>query len=299
MKIGFLSQSLGALSFDEVAAWASENGFESLECGAWPQTKPRGSNLNVDGMTKSKANEISGMMTDLGLEISALGYYDNMLHADAAQRSANTKHLKKVIDAAEKLGVGLVGCFAGRNQNKKMDENIPEVKKVFTPLCKYAAGRGVRLMFENCPMPGWQFEGLVGNIAINPDMWCKIFDALSDFEVGLNYDPSHLLWMGIDYISLVPEFADRIFHTHAKDTEILEEKYSRNGFFNRGFHGFWRYRLPGMGEVDWCRFLSVLGEHGFDGSLSIEHEDPVWAGSVEKNKKGLILGQRHLAQFLP
>ena len=297
MKIGFLTGALSTLPLEQVAAWASEAGFEALECGAWPMKKgQKGSNLDVAGMTKAKAAEFAGMMADLGLEISSLGYYDNMLDADPKVRGEKAKHLKKVIDAAEKLGVALVGCFIGRHPAKKLDENLPEVKKVFTPLCTYAADRGVRLMIENCPMVGWQFEGLVGNIAYNPEMWCGIFDVLSDFDIGLNYDPSHLHWLGIDHTGIIPEFADRIYHTHAKDTQIVEERCERDGILSRGW---WRYRIPGMGEIDWGRFISVLGEHGYEGVLSIEHEDPVWHGDVAKSKQGLLLGRRHLAQFLP
>ncbi len=297
MKIGFLTGALSTLPLEKVAAWASEAGFEMLECGAWPMKKgQKGSNLDVVGMTKAKASEFSGMMADLGLEISSLGYYDNMLAADSKVRGEKAKHLKKVIDAAEKLDVGLVGCFIGRNPGKKLDENLADVKKVFTPLCNYAAARGVRLMIENCPMVGWQFEGLIGNIAYNPEMWCKIFDVLSNFDVGLNYDPSHLHWLGIDHTGIIPEFAGRIYHTHAKDTEIIEARCERDGIFS---NGWWRYRIPGMGEIDWGRFISVLGECGYDGVLSIEHEDPVWHGKPDRNKQGLVLGRRHLAQFLP
>jgi sugar phosphate isomerase/epimerase len=145
-------------------------------------------------------------------------------------------------------------------------------------------------------MVGWQFEGLIGNIACFPEMWCKVFDVLDAFDIGLNYDPSHLLWQGIDYVGIVPQFAKRIYHVHAKDTEIIEANYSLNGIYGRGW---WRYRMPGMGEINWGDFISVLAEHGYDGVLSIEHEDPVWHGKLEKSKQGLLLGRRHLAQFLP
>lgn len=297
MKIGFLTGALHPTPLDEIAAWASDAGFEALECGAWPVKKGNvGSNLDVAGLTQTKADTFRGLMRDLKLEISSLGYYDNMLDADTAARSEKTKHLKKVIDAAEKLGVGLVGCFIGRHPCKTLDENLGEVKKAFVPLCKYAADRGVRLMIENCPMVGWQFEGLIGNIACFPEMWCKVFDVLDAFDVGLNYDPSHLLWQGIDYVGIVPQFAKRIYHVHAKDTEIIEANYSLNGIYGRAW---WRYRMPGMGEINWGDFISVLAEHGYDGVLSIEHEDPVWHGKLEKNKQGLLLGRRHLAQFLP
>lgn len=297
MKIGFLTGALRELSLEELAAWASEAGFEMLECGAWPMKRGQtGPNLDVAGLTAATASELARMMADLGLEISSLGYYDNMLAPDAKVRAAKSKHLKKVIAAAERLGVGLVGCFIGRHPSKTLDENLPEVKKVFAPLCKYAADHGVRLMIENCPMVGWQFEGLAGNIAYSPEMWAKIFDVLSDHAMGLNYDPSHLLWLGIDYTELIAEFVDRIWHVHAKDTEIVEAAYARDGIYSRGW---WRYRMPGLGEIDWGRFISVLGEHGYDGVLSIEHEDPVWEGTTEKCKQGLVLGRRHLAQFLP
>jgi len=297
MKIGFFTAVLRTVPLEEVAAWASEVGFETLEIGAWPMAKDeKGANLDVVGLTKAKADELSGLMADLGLEISSRVCYVNMLASEADARLANANHLKKVIEAASRLGVGLVGCFAGRDERKTLDENLPEVSKVFGPLCKHAADHGVRLMLENCPMVNWQFEGLIGNIAYNPEMWSKIFDVLDDFEVGFNYDPSHLVWLGIDYTALLPEFAERIWHVHAKDTEIVEARCHRNGLLSSGW---WRYRVPGMGEVDWGRFISALGECGYDGGLSIEHEDPVWEGDAKKKKQGLVLGQRHLAQFLP
>jgi sugar phosphate isomerase/epimerase len=297
MKIGFFTPALNMLPFKQVATWASSAGFEALECAAWPMKKgQKGPNLDVAGFTKAKATELKGMMTGFEMEISSLGYYDNMLTPEPAEREAKAAHLRAVIDAAEKLGVRLAGCFVGRDPGKTLDENVKEAKKVFGPLCRYAADHGVRLMIENCPMAGWQFEGLIGNIACMPEMWSRLFDALDGFDIGLNYDPSHLLWMGIDYVSLVAEFSERICHVHAKDTEIIEERYAHDGILS---HGWWRHRLPGMGEIDWGRFISALGEHGYEGVLSIEHEDPIWHGEEEKNKQGLVLGRRHLAQFLP
>ncbi len=299
MKIGLFAVVLNELPLKEVIGWGREVGFETLELGGWPVEKGgrkfTGTNLDVTKLTKAKADEIAGWFDENRMEISSIGYYDNMLHPDKSHRREKIAHLKKVIDAADMLGTDLVGCFIGRDPSKTIIENLKEVKKVFPSLCKYAQGRGVRLMIENCPMENWQFEGLVGNIAHTPEMWEYIFDILDDHKIGLNFDPSHLYWQGIDYLGTTANFKNRIFHIHAKDTEILYNKYSENGIFGEDW---WRHRLPGLGEIDWSRFISVLAEAGYDGALSIEHEDPVWYGELEKKKKGLRLGYKHLKQFV-
>ena len=147
-------------------------------------------------------------------------------------------------------------------------------------------------------MPGWQFEGLIGQIGFAPFMWDEMFSRIPDKNFGLNLDPSHLHWLGIDYIKAVKDYKDRIFHAHAKDTEILSDNIYNLSIAMTQHGGWWRYRMPGLGEIDWGRFISALQEHGYDYALSIEHEDPIWSGSEEKIKQGLRLGIKHLRRFV-
>ncbi|MCD5391031.1 sugar phosphate isomerase/epimerase [candidate division NPL-UPA2 bacterium] len=293
MKIGFLTACLRGLSLEELVKWARERGFQALEVACWPKISGRdyfASHIDVD---KLEAEEIKDLFKSNNLEISSLAYYDNNLDPDLSEREAKHSHLKKVVDAAQKLGVNLVGTFIGRDPGKTIEENFKEVAKVFPDLVIYAREKNVRLMIENCPMQGWQFEGLIGNIAYNPQTWDRLFEILP--EVGLNFDPSHLYWQGVDYLDCIGRFKEHIFHTHAKDAEVIDKEYSKNGIFGSNW---WRHRIPGLGGINWAEFVSALQENGYDQVLSIEHEDPVWEGSEEKVKKGLILGQRHLSQFI-
>ena len=304
MKLGFLTVALGQLPCEEILDWAAEIGFQALELAAWPRLNDRDfSSSTVDAnMSVQEAKEVRALFDHKGVEISSLAYYDNMLAADKAVRAANQAHLKKVIDTASAMGVELVGTFIGRDITKSVDENLEEIAKVFPELIRYAESKNVKLMIENCPMDGWQKPGVPGNLFYSPALWREIF-RITPKSFGLNYDPSHMYWMGIDHIAALSEFADRIFHTHAKDTEILSDGLYENGIFGSlsdkvSTDGWWQYRLPGLGEIDWQEFVKVLYDIGFDGTLSIEHEDPIWAGTVEKSKKGLILGYRKLSGLI-
>jgi sugar phosphate isomerase/epimerase len=298
MYLGFLTVCLGKVELPKLVKWSSENGFQSLEVAAWPVDSDRdyaGSTLNVAQLTSAKAKEIKKVFADNKIVISSLAYYDNNLHPEPKKREAVHQHLYKVIDAAELLGIELVGTFVGRNPNLTIDENLKEFQKVFKPHLEYAKKHKVKLIIENCPMEGWQKPEMAGNIAFSPELWNKMFELRPEENYGLNLDPSHLYWLGVDYLEATKEFASRILHTHAKDTEIISKQLCKRSIYG---HGWWRYRMPGLGRIDWGQWISVLNESGYDGVISIEHEDPVWEGSEEKVKKGLFIAKRHLTQFL-
>ena len=149
----------------------------------------------------------------------------------------------------------------------------------------------MRLAIENCPMPDWQVEGLAGNIAYSPVVWDELFGRIEDENFGLNLDPSHLYWLGIDYLQVVRDYADRIFHTHAKDTEIIYERLDEVGIYGGGW---WRYRVPGWGLIDWRALVSALREAGYDYVLSVEHEDPLFGP-----EEGVLAAKRYLSQIVP
>ncbi len=307
MKLGFLTACLPNVSLDELVKFASGQGFNTLELAAWPVDSSRdyqAGQIDAANFNKSEASRVKDLFAGHNLQISAMAYYDNNLHPDLEQRKKYLKHLKKVIDTAQLLDVKLVGTFVGSRPDKTPDENIKEIGKVFRDLLKYAGDRDVKIMIENCPMENWVKFGLPGNYAYSPELWDALFNELPDENFGLNFDPSHLLWLGIDYLQAAEDYAEKIFHAHAKDTEILADGEYRYGLFGRQIDpvpwksGWWRYRMPGLGEIDWQKFISVLQEYGYDYVLSIEHEDPIWEGSEEKVKTGLKLGYKYLSQFV-
>lgn len=306
MKLGFLTACLPQLPLEDLVQWASAQGFQMLELAAWPVEATRdyqARQIDAANFSKDDAKRVQELFAKHNLGISAMAYYDNNLDPDLTKRKFYHGHLKKVIDTAALLDVDLVGTFVGARPDRSPNENMKEIGEVFRGMVKYAEDKGVRLMIENCPMENWQRFGLPGNFAYSPELWEALFNEVPADNFGLNFDPSHLYWLGIDYIQCAKEFASKIFHAHAKDTEILLEGKNRYGLFGRQLDpipwksGWWRYRVPGMGEIDWRKFISTLQEAGYDFVLSIEHEDPIWEGSEEKVKKGLLLGKKHLAQY--
>jgi sugar phosphate isomerase/epimerase len=298
MYLGFLTVCLHNVPLENLVKWSGEKGFKALEVGCWPQKSDRdfkSSSINVATLTKKKAAEIREIFDIHGLKISSLAYYDNNLHPDKKTRTYVHNHLHKVIDAAELLGVDLVGTFVGRDPNFNQEECFKQAQKIFKGHLAYARKKKVRLMIENCPMMGWQRPEMAGNLLYSPESWEKMYKLCPDDNFGLNLDPSHLFWLGIDYVDVIKPFKNRIFHVHAKDTEINQDKLKIVGILG---HGWWRYRMPGLGEINWSSFVSALQENGYDSVLSTEHEDPVYHGSEEKVKKGLMLGQKYLSQYV-
>jgi len=298
LKLGFFTSCFSGLSLEEIADFAADEGFQTLEVACWPSGESDRayagvSHIPVADLDQPHAVRIRKLMESRNLSISALGYYPNPLDPNPERRQRYLEHLRQVIRAAGLLGVELVGTFVGRNPEKKVEEHWDNYLATFNNLLAAAREANVRLMIENCPMMHQWPWGT--NLAYSPPIWEEMFNLIPDADFGLNYDPSHLFWQGIDYITPLKEFADRIFHVHAKDTQILKDRLRSEGIYGKGW---WRYRVPGQGDINWGRFIASLAEAGYDGAISIELEDPVWEGSVDKVKRGLRLGRRHLAQFL-
>jgi len=307
MNIGFLTACFPRLNLGDLVGWASEKGFHTLELAAWPVASERdyqAGQLDAAHFSRGDAERVMELFDKHHMRISAMAYYENNLHPDSKNRNLYLDHLKKVIDCAHLLGVELVGTFVGARTDKTPKENIQEFAQIFKDIVKYAADREVKMMIENCPMENWVTFGLPGNYAYSPELWDTLFNEIPDDNFGLNFDPSHLYWLGIDYIHAAETYAHKIFHVHAKDTEILPEGKDRFGVFGRQIDpvpwksGWWRYRLPGLGEIDWKKLITVLRVHEHINVLSIEHEDPVWEGTEDKIKDGLQLGLKHLAHYI-
>jgi len=301
MRFGFLSGCFDDVSLPEVVRWAGQAGFSCLEVGV-SRTGSNGwyagSLLNPPALDTEAREALAAALRSADVSIGALTYCDNMLEPDETRRAAKWQRLSATVDAASRLNVPVVNIFVGRDPGKKLGECIAEFSRLAGPVAKKAEEAGVRLAIENCPMPGWQFEHMPGNVAFAPQLWEKIFTHLPSAAVGLCFDPSHLVWLGVDPVAAATDYIEKIFYVHAKDTEVFPDRRNDCSVLQpRG--GWWRYRVPGLGQIDWRRLLDRLGELGYDGDISIEHEDPVWSGSLEKVKAGLALGLRHLQQFVP
>ena len=306
MKLGFLTVCLGDIPLKEKAKWAKENGFEALEIACWPRSNTRdyaSSDIDVASLTQEKADEIKQYFNEFGLIISSLAYYDNNLDKDHSQRVFVNNHVKKVIDAAAMLGTEYVGTFVGRNVDKSINENFIEFEKIFSELVSYAETKNVKLMIENCDMTGWLRPGEPGTISYSPELWHEMFKRVSNKNFGLNFDPSHLVLMLMDYLSPIDEFKERIFHVHAKDGRIRKDKLSRYGVHNKQLDtkngsGYKEAKMPGLGDVDWKAFIESLKNIGYDFIVSIEHEDDEYAGTIEKVKEGLLIAKRELKKYI-
>lgn len=304
MKLGFLTACLPERDLAQICAWAAGEGYEALEIAAWPGLADRpftANHLAVADLDRAGAHAANELLARHGLECSSIAYYDNNLHPDPDERKAIADHLHRCIDAAALLGCPTVGTFVGRDPNRTVAENLREAEEVFRPLVDHAGQAGVKLIIENCVMEGWHPDGYPGNLAYSPELWEWMFS----LGLYLNYDPSHLLWMGIDPIAAAKPYIDHIPHAQAKDIELDPAARDRFGWPGRAVErgdpwdvGWWRYRVPGRGQVDWPRLLDVLYEGGFEGVLSVEHEDPLWGGTPEKVEVGLRIAYQTLRPLI-
>ena len=290
------------MSLREKAQLAHEIGFDAIEISCWPRDNEwdrSRSDIDVVNLDQAGADEISTYMQEYGLTVSSLAYYENNLSADPDMRRKVNDHSKKVIDAAALLGVNLVGLFIGRDITRDIRGNFDEFGRVFGDLVGYAEWKGIRLMIENCPMPGWLEKGRPGTISYSPELWTEMFRRIPNRSFGLNYDPSHAHAMLMDSLEAIRGFEDRVFHLHAKDCEVFPEKVNRFGAYNSELgDSFWRYRMPGMGQIDWKALTDHLKVHGYDFVISIEHEDPLYMGSREKVIEGLKKGYAYLRETI-
>jgi sugar phosphate isomerase/epimerase len=297
MRLGFFTACLPDLNLSTIAAWATSAGFDALELAAWPRAGSRdhtASHIDVRNLGLADAETVRETLTGHGVVASALGFYENNLHPDEERRGHIHEHLRACVDAAALLGIPCVGTFVGRDPSRSVGENLSLSRRVFPPLVDYAAERGVKIAIENCPMEGWHPDGYPANLAYSPELWEELV-----FPLGLylNWDPSHLWWQGIDPVEALRPYVDRVVHVQAKDTSVDAKARTRYGVFGTALRtdpwdsGWWHYRVPGRGDIDWHDVIDALHDLGYDGVVSIEHEDPVWSGTQERIKHGLELAR--------
>ena len=304
MKLGFMTAAFPNSTLEQAARWGVESGFEAIEIACWPFEKAKTrryadvAHIDVSILDQAKAKEIRAMLDDCGLMISSLGYYPNPLHPEAEHRERVIRHLKKVIEAAALLEVPIVGTFTGRDKTRTVPQNLEEYARVWPPIVKFAKDHGVKIAIENCPMIFSYDEWPGGdNLAATPAIWRKMWEIIPDDNFGLNLDPSHLIWQMIDYERVVREFASKIFHVHAKDLHIDHEGLYNNGVLSLGM-GWQVPRIPGLGDVNWQKFIAALTAVRYDYVISIEHEDRAFEGTDELVKRGFYLSRDVLKPYI-
>ncbi len=300
MQLGFVSAILPDLSLEQVMTFARDAGFACVELMCWPPGKADRryagvTHLDVTALTEERVGQVRELVKKTGVSISGLGYYPNPLDPDAGVRQVIGEHLKRVINAAPRLGIGVVNTFIGRDHRLTVEGNWPLLLEVWKPLVKHAETLGVKLGIEHCPMLFSNDEWPGGkNLAISPAVWRKLFEAFPGNTLGLNFDPSHLIWQQIDIPRAIREFAGKLVHVHAKDERIDREKLYERGILGLGWHV---PKLPGLGDVDWSAFFAALSDVGYRGPVCIEVEDRACEGSLADRQRALRQSKRYLEQF--
>lgn len=305
MKLGFVSSILENSTYKEMMDIAAEVGFQCVEVACWPQGKAERRYAGVSHIDVNKviedaeyAEEILSYAKEKKIEISSLAFYPNTMDEDLEKREAAISHLKQVILASKKLKINMVTTFIGRMQTKTIEENLNEVKKVWSPIIQFAEENQVKIAIENCPMlfgkdqwPGGQ------NLMTTPAVWKKVFEILPSDFLGINYDPSHFVWQMIDYIQPIYEFKEKIFHVHYKDIKVHREKLNQVGIMAYPLE-FMSPKLPGLGDVEWGKYVSALTDIGYNGYTCIEVEDKAFEGSQQAIINSLKLSKKYMEQFV-
>jgi sugar phosphate isomerase/epimerase len=303
MKFGLNSAILADLNFEEVIDYVSENGFSCVEMMCWPVGKAERryagvTHIDVTNITKEKAEYINSYCKKRGVEISALGYYPNPLDPDLEKRNYFVEHIMKIIEAASVLKIDTVTTFIGRDKTKTVEENLEIFKEVWTPIIKFAEVKGIKIAIENCPMLFTKDEWPGGlNLATTPSIWRRMFEIIPSKNFGLNYDPSHFVWQQIDYIKPLYEFKDRIFHVHFKDIKIFKDKLDYVGIMATPLE-YISPKLPGLGDVDWGKFVSALTDIKYKGAACLEIEDKAFEESLDTIKQSILISRNYMRQYL-
>jgi sugar phosphate isomerase/epimerase len=279
---------------DSNIAFAKQDGFTSI--GLWANRKTP---LDPDTVTDAQIDHVKQTVKNAGLYLSVLGCSESHVSPDPSVRASANMHFAKVIELAGKLEVPFIGTQSDGMPGRPFDEQVAEIVRVYTekyfPLCQK---HKVRILWE--PYAGRP------NLATGPVGYEALFNAFGNSPyVGLQFDPSHLFWQFMDPIQCARDFAGKIYDVHLKDTEIRWAILRKTGIQPPNNTRWWRFRLPGSGQIDWPAFFTVLMDAGFTGAMNIEHEDPLYAPSYQRNefndgyKTGFRIAHQYLRQYVP
>ena len=303
MQLGFVSAILPDLSLPEVARFAAQVGYSCVELMCWPPSLAERryagvTHVDVSHFDASQASEVNAIMADAGVQISGLGYYPNPLAPNVEESERAIAQIKRVMTAASLLGIGRMNTFIGRDWTRSVDDNWPRFCEVWKPLIKFAEDCGVNVGIENCPMLFSTDEWPGGkNLATTPVIWRRMFDEIPSANFGLNYDPSHLVWQHMDYLKPLHEFAGRLHHVHAKDVRLDQDRLNEVGTLAYPLQ-YHIPKLPGLGEINWGKFCSVLGEVGYRGPVCVEVEDRTYEHSLKARQTALKQCAVYLRNFM-
>jgi sugar phosphate isomerase/epimerase len=294
------------MPFSVLVRRAGAHGLTALEVNVGPAF-PRingaafPGHLDLERIVREGPGQLADLLAEHGVRIASLAPMLNPLTLDLPTREDRLAYLRLTIRACSVLGVRTMVTFAGSafgmhfwgmpgvgdgHPTNRVADNLRIFQEVFTPLAAFAEDHGVRIALETAGRGGPE-----GNLAHAPELWDAIFEAVPSPALGLSFDPSHLVWLQIPHPpEVIRAYGSRIYHVDGKDTEILYSRLWRQGILGSGW---WRYRLPGLGSLDWAAIISALREVGYDDILAIENEDPVYPGF-----DGVIWAASYLRQWL-
>ena len=302
MKLGLVSAILPELPLEQVLSLARAEQFSCIEAMCWPVGRAERrfagvTHVDVAGLTRARADGVNELCARSGVNLSALGYYPNPLDPTPAVAKFAVRHLKRVIVAAEKLGLKNVNTFVGRDWTKSVDDNWPRFLRIWKPLIAFAEDHGIKIGIENCPMLYSRDEWPGGkNLAMCPAIWRRMFSDIPSENFGLNYDPSHPLLLRFDHLKPLREFRDKLFHIHAKDVLNDTDQFDDWGILGlpKDYHA---PRIPGFGEIDWSQFMAALMAVGYDGPVCIEVEDDTFGKTLAGRKRAITVAGNVLKPF--
>jgi len=300
MKLGFLSAILPEYTFEQIIDYASELELSRVELACWPKGKAERRYAGVTHIDAADYNKSAIMekLSSTGVEISGLGYYPNPLTTDLEQREVFIEHLKKIIKLSSELEINIVNTFVGKDRLSSVDDNFVEFEKVWPEIIKYAEDLGVTVCIENCQMYFTKDEAPGGNnLASTPAIWERMFNIIDSKNFALNYDPSHLVWMQMDYVAPIYSFKDKIKHFHVKDVKFYRDKYDKVGPFAHPLE-YHQPKLPGLGDVDWGNVISALNDIRYKDSLIIEVEDRAFEDSLQARLNSVLLAKNFMRQYV-
>lgn len=303
MQLGLVSAILDQSDFYEMIDIVAENGLDCVEVACWPAGKAERryagvSHIDTENLTKEQAEKYQAYAAKKKVALSALAYYPNPLDEDLEKRQLVIDHIYSVIDAAKLMEINLVTTFIGRMPSKTISENLKEVEKVWKPILAYAEKQKVKIAIENCPMLFTEDEWPGGqNLMTTPALFRKIFDLLDSEYLGLNFDPSHFVWQQMDYLAPIYEFKDKLFHVHYKDIKVYWKKLQEVGVMATPLE-YMSPKLPGLGDVDWGKYVSALTDIGYSGYTCIEVEDRAFESDYEDVKRSIKQSAHYLRNFV-
>jgi sugar phosphate isomerase/epimerase len=304
LDLGFVSAILADYSFESVIEFASQNNFKCVEIMCWPADNSDNrryagvTHIEIEQLDEAKINHIQSVLKQHNIYISGLGYYPNPLDPDKQKAEFYIEHIKKLIRAAKKLAIPVINTFIGRHPAKNVAENLELFKYYWPPIVKEAEENNIKIGIENCPMLFANDEWPGGkNLATTPAIWDKMFEIIPSEALGLNYDPSHLIWQMMDEIKPIYDYAHRLHHIHLKDAKVYPEKLNRVGIMATPLE-FHSPKLPGLGDVRWRDFFSALTSVRYRGPVCIEVEDKAYEASADDVKAAILTSRNFLSQFL-